>query len=298
MGYNDGLDAFILDAEEIEYSLGADVGMAQKFGSGSEEEQNLHRASIQTKIRLHREVFPNHNLVGWYRVGDAVTPADLLIQAQFTKEYAHISSTNNSLLFVLMHTTAVANGERKRQDLPITVYETLANNTNKNAETNDIGNLLEQPNTVFAGLDYELSSGQPERIVIEKVFSEQYSATESCSGSNDLQKIQSLSSSLQSLNSCISTLLEFLRRTKSGKIPPNSKLLRQIHGLLSQLPILSSPEKEITHGYNDALIITFLAAVSKTAKALQEYSEKFHCTHESTTNPAGRSSNRDSRRGF
>jgi hypothetical protein len=64
------------------------------------------------------------------------------------------------------------------------------------------------------------------------------------------------------------------------------------------LPILTNPtdlSQEVMDGYNDAWMISFLAAVSKTAKALQKYSEKFHCYQESLAN-AGR--NREARKGY
>ncbi len=104
-------------------------------------------------------------------MGDEVTPEDLAIQAEFAKEYAANSAVieSSSLLFVLMNPNAFmndTNSESKNysQELPITVYEALV--------TSD---LQQQSRTVFVGLSFELSTGQPERIVIEKVFSEQLS---------------------------------------------------------------------------------------------------------------------------
>lgn len=172
MGYHDGPDiVYISDAEEIEYFIGVGEKMQTVEGSNEEEQYRNYKANIQTKIRLHQEVFPHHELVGWYRVGDEVTPEDLTIQAEFAKEYAANSAVieSSSLLFVLMNPNAFMNDTNSEsrnysQDLPITVYEALV--------TSD---LQQQSRTVFVGLSFELSTGQPERIVIEKVFCEQLS---------------------------------------------------------------------------------------------------------------------------
>jgi hypothetical protein len=117
-------------------------------------------------------------------------------------------------------------------------------------------------------------------------------------GGND-PKLQTLSSSLMSLNSCISILLEFLRQTQTGKLPPNYKLLRQIQNLLSQLPLLANAttksSQQLSDEYQDTWMISHLAAASKTARAVQKYSEKVHSYQEHVTS-AGRM--KESRRGY
>jgi len=171
MGYQDGLDISILDAEEIEYSFesASSSSSPSTFGGGNDDERRQHKASIQTKIHLHREVFPSHEVVGWYRVGDDVTPEDLHIHTTFMKEY------NESPLFVLMHPNPDASmGEKSNKEFPISVYETLA--TDLNVERAHV----QQPLTVFVGLAFELNTGQPERIAVEKAFSEQSSVGGFC----------------------------------------------------------------------------------------------------------------------
>lgn len=297
MGQYDGPDVVsISDAEEIEYSLEGIVD--QHHGLALSEEQIRHqlKANIQTKIRLHQEVFPHHQLVGWYRVGDEVIPEDLLIHADFVKEYAANATVSHStLLFVLMNSNdfykkSNSEGRNKSQDLPITVFEAVVTNDQQLQQQG------QTENTVFVGVDFELSAGQSERIVIERIFCETLSTTESTEvGGGYDPKLQTLSSSLLSLNSCISILLDFLRQTQSGSLPPNYKLLRQIHNLLNQLPLLmNTNSQQISDRYEDAWMISHLAAASKTANALQKYSEKVHSYQENVTN-AGRI--KESRRG-
>jgi hypothetical protein len=170
MGQYDGPDVVsISDAEEIEYyysSLGNVVDPHYGYELSEEQTRTQLKANIQTKIRLHREVFPHHQLVGWYRVGDEVIPEDLLIHADFVKEYAANATKSTTLLFVLMNPNAFQNtsnsdGKNCSNDLPITVYEAVV--------TNDES---QQQQAVFVGVDFELSTGQPERIVIERIFCE------------------------------------------------------------------------------------------------------------------------------
>lgn len=174
MGQYDGPDLVsISDAEEIEYyysSLGGVIDPHYGYELSEEQTHNQRKDNIQTKIRLHREVFPHHQLVGWYRVGDEVIPADLLIHADFVREYAaNATESHTTLFFVLMnpnafHNTTNSEGKNCSKDLPITVYEAVV--------TNDQQQQQHAGNTVFVGVDFELSTGQPERIVIERIFCE------------------------------------------------------------------------------------------------------------------------------
>jgi hypothetical protein len=178
MGQYDGPDVVsISDAEEIEYSLEGIVD--QHHGLALSEEQIRHqlKANIQTKIRLHQEVFPHHQLVGWYRVGDEVIPEDLLIHADFVKEYAANATVSHStLLFVLMNSNdfykkSNSEGRNKSQDLPIAVFEAVVTNDQQLQQQG------QTENTVFVGVDFELSAGQSERIVIERIFCETLSVS-------------------------------------------------------------------------------------------------------------------------
>jgi hypothetical protein len=183
MGQYDGSDVVsISDAEEIEYSLGGMANQHHGFELSEEQIRHQQKANIQTKIRLHREVFPHNQLVGWYRVGDEVIPEDLLIHADFVKEYAANATVSHStLFFVLMNSNDFYNksnseGRNKSQDLPITVYEAVVTNDQQQQQQGQTENT-----TVFVGVDFELSAGQPERIVIERVFCETLSVSFSSS---------------------------------------------------------------------------------------------------------------------
>jgi hypothetical protein len=114
-------------------------------------------------------------------------------------------------------------------------------------------------------------------------------------------QIQSLITSIEAMNTRIAVLLDFLHKTQKGDIPPDHGLLRQVRSLVNQLPLVmgkglfgsgdgdgigNEEEKEekmkkdvlameFENEYDDMLVLSFLATISKTTKAVLSYSEKF-----------------------
>lgn len=119
-------------------------------------------------------------------------------------------------------------------------------------------------------------------------------------GPSELEmQLDSLQSSIRSMNVRMSILLEFLQKVERGEIPPDNALLRSIDGLLQQLPlVLAALEEgsslggrgggakkkslvELENDYTDTMLLSYLAAVAKTAKSVHVYSEKFRGAFES-----------------
>lgn len=236
-----------------------------------------------------------HELIGWYRVGgsDDIQPEDLYIH---THPSSIIRELNESPLFVLMNPDAGGGGDTtagdNEDDLPISIYESLVTMGHPQAGDNE-SSADQQLRTVFVGLDFELETGEPERIAVEKVFKAQ--ANEGASGL-DLN-LDSVTSSVDSMRIRIATLLDFLHRTHSKEIPVNYSLLRQVDGLLRQLPVLTDERlgTEFDAEYDDMMILAFLASVAKTAKAVQGYSDKFSHIQEFGNNHANFQNNKEMR---
>eukprot|EP00984_Skeletonema_dohrnii_P038448 scaffold41691_cov155-Skeletonema_dohrnii-CCMP3373.AAC.1 len=88
----------------------------------------------------------------------------------------------------------------------------------------------------------------------------------------------------------MAVLLEFLQKVEKGELPPDNALLRSIDGLLQQLPLVlaalkegsaAKPLVELENDYTDTMLLSYLAAVAKTAKSVHVYSEKFRGAFES-----------------
>lgn len=121
-------------------------------------------------------------------------------------------------------------------------------------------------------------------------------------------QIDSLQSSIRALNIRMNVLLEFLQMVKRGEIAdPDDGLLRSVDGLVRQLPLVlasleegrssstsfsisvggggaggrRAPLRELENEMDDTMLLTYLAAVAKTARSVHVYSEKFRTVVES-----------------
>ena len=247
-------------------------------------------------------MFPNHDVVGWYKVSEGeVTPNDLEIHHGWMKQF------HKDPLFILMDTTEPdakphsneqgVSGESarekldKEEELPLSVFESSGK--------------------AFIHLDFELESFGPERIAVEKVFNTRPTVVRSNESSGGdasmnteedikqdkkpaasqdtetMMHIQTLLTSVDAMNSRIAILLEYLRKCRDGEIPTDHVLLRQVKSLVKQLPLVmgrhplyrqgtSDLGQELEKQYEDVLVLSFLATLSKTTKAVIGYSEKVH----------------------
>jgi len=125
-------------------------------------------------------------------------------------------------------------------------------------------------------------------------------------GPTDLdERLESLGSSVRAMNLRVSVLCEYLARVEGGEAEADGALLRSIDGLVRQLPLVlaslegggrgssssssddadsppgRTPLREIENEYDDAMLLAYLAAVAKTARAVHVYSEKFRNACES-----------------
>lgn len=208
---------------------------------------------------------------------------------------------------------SAAAGSSLDDTLPLTVYETLVSEGGGGS--------------AFVNATFELETQEPERIAVERVFqtqpsnaagsaAQQKEKEESSSANKDNKKLggnkrddkkgfqptfargpselemqlDSLQSSIRSMNVRIAVLLEFLQKVEKGELPPDNALLRSIDGLLQQLPLVlaalkegtqTQPIVELENDYTDTMLLSYLAAVAKTAKSVHVYSEKFRGAFES-----------------
>ena len=362
---NIGKDVSIVDVEEMEYP---------KLDEG-DDVQSSQRAAVLKKIELHQKVFPQHKVVGWYRVqkqhdensmniedsSGGVMPSEEDLRMNQTEMTRYCSGSTGegsndedaeSPLFVLMNAAKTAednNGGDKKpsssssnnaseemevdEELPLTVYETLVTTAEASA--------------VFVNADFELETYEPERIAVEKVFKTQPSKSTvalaatadtadakeegtdaAASGDESSRKAgkkskkdddkqqqksskpaftrgpteldileDSLQSSIRAMNIRMNVLLEYLQKVKAGEITTDDTLLRNIDGLIRQLPLVLAaleegqavsngtgrnrkPLHELENEYSNTMLLTYLAAVAKTAKSVHIYSEKFRAVGE------------------
>jgi len=80
----------------------------------------------------------------------------------------------------------------------------------------------------------------------------------------------------------IKILLQYLESAKSGKAPRDHGLMRRIASLCHQLPAIDTPgfKLDFLNEYNDALLITYLASITKGTNATNDLIDKFNATYE------------------
>ena len=89
-----------------------------------------------------------------------------------------------------------------------------------------------------------------------------------------------MQSSIESMNDRISVLLDYLRGVESGTIPdPDYGLLRQVDALVRRLPLLQTGQSrglpgEFESEYDNAVMLSYLAALTKTARAVRVATDK------------------------
>ena len=267
------------------------------------------------QVNLHRAVFPQHTVVGWYRVSldDEPSPNDLQITQQLKSHYSNLTTnpdgtgekdanaSSDQFIFCLLQvqrkeTSTTEPTNTLSTDLPITLYE---------VHTVDNSSIL-------LGLNnWQLETSEPERISVERVMREQpqhhaptkagpstnalastskkpaggSSSSASATYSPYVTRVQSVQHSLQSMKDRIQLLIKFLEDTQQGHIPPNFSLMRQVQGLIYTLgPLAAVAPNKASSGdgiiEQDALFLSHLAAVAKTVSAVQSYTDKFRLVHE------------------
>jgi len=88
--------------------------------------------------------------------------------------------------------------------------------------------------------------------------------------------------SIEKLSEGIEIICEYLQGVKSGKIKKDQALLRQVQSLCNRLNVCKteeSPQALLTE-YNDVLLVTYLASLSKTCNTSNEVVEKFNTAYE------------------
>jgi hypothetical protein len=249
------------------------------------------------QVDLHRAVFPQHSVVGWYRVSQSdeePTPSDLHITQQLKENYAPASPFCFCLLQVedTTTTTTTSNDNDNDKKVPAT-DDTPGSTTNSTSSSSSSTlnqelpiNLYElhdvETMTILLGLsNWHLETSDPERIAVERVMK---SSNDDSNGSNKqyVTHTQSVQQSLTSMKERIQLLIRFLEETQQGTIPPNFSLLRQVQGLMYSLGPLGTAAGT-TSDQEDAELLSHLAAVAKTVSAVQSYTDKFRVMHENRT---------------
>lgn len=213
--------------------------------------------ATKVQVDLHKAVFPQHSVVGWYRVSgsdEEPTPSDLEITSRLSQHYG----LSMAFCFCLLQVSkdkkpAPENQSTMQEELPVNLYSLHS----------------VDGNAILLGLDnWQLETSEPERIAVERVMKEP--APDAPKIDPYTEKMKSIQHSMLSMKERIQLLAAFLEKTQNGTIPPNLSLLRQVQSLLYSLGPLSSSLRSEEESV-DAQLLSHLAVVTTTVRSVQSY---------------------------
>lgn len=190
----------------------------------------------KTQIMLHQAVFPQHQVLGWYRVSSDPEPTA-----------ADLTTTRNLQTYM---------GAPQ-----------IFCSCKSDATSDDMLTLYEEEGGVLVGLEgWKLETSQVEQIAVERVVREQPpSQTSAFCG-----QTESVQESLEKMKDRVKILISFLEDTQSEKIPLHHGLLRHVQGLVCQLGCLMGA----TPNYEAPEFMKHVAVVTKAVHTVQGYTEK------------------------
>lgn len=220
----------------------------------------LNHKYIEKKKQLWTAVYTNQQLIGWYCFDKEVTP--FLIQL-----HQQMLSFADSLIFLLMNPDV----QISASDLPLNVFE------------------FDSQHNIFVNQPFHLHSTTVEKIAIDQVLK--------CSPTNGKSSVElqneALLTSIQSLVSRIDIVILALEKMKSGVIPRNDELLRQISQITIQIPpniyLSQNLQENFKHELENTLALSLVNMINTDMMVLNELYACYQTIYNKETNEiAGR----------
>lgn len=200
---------------------------------------------------LGKKIFPQYDFLGWYSTGDKITAREQEIHKLMT-------AYNESPLFLQLDPTI----NPTQRDLPVYIYDS------------EVHIVKDQPLLLFSKTPYKIETGEAERISVDHVA--HLLSGSGAEGSQLQAHLLGLHNAIKMLSMRVRIVSNFLEATKNGTVPADHNLLRLVASLVNQLPAIDGAKfrDEFVTEYNDALLVTYLASVTKTATAMNELVDK------------------------
>jgi COP9 signalosome complex subunit 6 len=245
--------------------VGTQTGRVVEIYNSYELPYSVKDGQVHIDLKFHaqkseqfKKVFKTYDFLGWYSTGDKVNPADMEVHKQFFE-------FNESPLYLQLDTVACGTAK----ELPISIYES------------ELHVIKETPTLLFVKIPYKIETGDAERISVDHIARITPTGGGS-SGSLLTAHLMGIHNAISMLHSRIIILTKILEAIKNGKVPKDQGLLRKIATLCNQLPAIDTPtfSRDFINEYNDALMITYLASITKGEGAINELIDKFNVTYE------------------
>ncbi|KAH7445200.1 hypothetical protein KP509_02G112400 [Ceratopteris richardii] len=219
---------------------------------------SLDRDFLYKKQEQYKKVFPKYDILGWYSTGSDIVETDMQI-------HKALMDINESPVYMLLNPAI----NHAQKDLPITIYE---------SELHVIDGV---PSLIFVKSSYTIETVEAERITVDHVAHIKPSDG-STSATQLAAHLSGIHSAVKMLNCRIKVLHNLLVSIHKGEIPYEHSLLRQISSLVRRLPAIDSPkfQDDFLMEYNDTLLMTYLAMMTKCSSTINEFVEKFNTAYD------------------
>jgi len=247
LGIQNGRNVEIFNSFELVYNIVDSVPV-------------IEQKYLQTKTEQFKKVFRLYDVLGWYSTGVDVAPTDIEVHKQMME-------LNESPLFLQLDPSAASKIDQR--ELPLTIFES------------ELHMIQEKPTMLFVKAPYKIETGEGERISVDHIAKVSTSGT-ATTGSQLSIHLNGIHNAISMLNVRVKILAKFLEEVKSGKIPNDHGLLRRISSLTSQLPATNTQQfkQDFVREYNDALLVTYLATITKGNHATNELIDKFNLVND------------------
>jgi len=224
------------------------------------KEVNIDPKYLTKKQEQFKKVFPTYDFLGWYSTSESVVAADMDFHRSQT-----ITDYNESPLYLLLD--AFACGRKGTKELPISIYES------------ELHMIEGKPTNLFVKVPYKIETGEAERIAVDHVARITPTTGD---GSVLAAHLLGVHNAIQMLSGRVKLLLQYLEATKKGSVAKDHGVLRRVASLCYQLPATDSNsfKGDFLNEYNDALVITYLASITKGTSSTNELIDKFNATFE------------------
>ncbi|KAF9917346.1 hypothetical protein BX616_001289 [Lobosporangium transversale] len=208
----------------------------------------IHDEYFVTKQEQFRQVFPAYDFLGWYTIGSKPSMIDIDVLQQLDPNEIPTPA----------------------RSLPITVYESLVDIVDN------------QPQPMFIKASYKVETGEAERIAVDHVA---HASTHQEGESSLVAHLSGQKNAVKMLDTRIKLLHQYLQDSIQGRVPKDHDLERQISSLCNRLPTISGQafEEEFMTEYNDVLLTSYLATVTKGTYVMSEMVDKFNIVANTST---------------
>ncbi|KAF9437070.1 COP9 signalosome complex subunit 6 [Entomortierella beljakovae] len=237
LGTQSGREVEIFNSYELQFSLQPDGTI------------KINEDYFVSKQEQFRQVFPAYDFLGWYSTGHRPTSVDI-----------NLTGYNESPLFLQLDPNEIPTPARS---LPITLYESIVDIVDN------------QPQPMFIKAPYKIETGEAERIAVDHVA---HAATHQEGESSLVAHLSGQRNAIKMLDTRIKLLHQYLQDSVEGRVPKDHDLERQISSLCNRLPTISGQafEEEFMTEYNDVLLTSYLATVTKGTNVMSDMVDKFN----------------------